>query len=178
VSDALNEKTLTKGALWHNLSRHGPRPAKDAHFPCFRFAARYNRFHPFLLRKPRAFKPASGEETMSSSERRIDTRVNVCVPLRFRVLNNPGSTEQTAHSENISQRGLYFLTNVPLKIGTPVEISLRMPQELAGRVASDVKCVARVVHVRESSAPGGLSGIGLRIERYEAKASARERWAS
>ena len=31
---------------------------------------------------------------MSSSERRIDTRVNVCVPLRFRVLNNPGSTEK------------------------------------------------------------------------------------
>jgi hypothetical protein len=41
-----------------------------------------------------------------------------------------------------------------------------------------VKCVARVVHVRPSSAPGGLSGIGLHIERYEAKASVRERWAS
>jgi hypothetical protein len=115
---------------------------------------------------------------MSSSERRIDTRVNICVPLRFRVLNNPGSSEQTAHSENISQRGMYFLTSVPLKIGTPVEVSLRMPQELVGRVASDVKCMARVVHVRQSSSPGGMSGIGLHIERYEAKASARERWAS
>ena len=115
---------------------------------------------------------------MSSSERRIDTRVNICVPLRFRVLNNPGSTEQTAKSENISQRGMYFLTNVPLKVGTPVEVSLRMPQELAGKVASDVKCVARVVHVKPSSALGGLSGIGLHIERYEAKASLRDRWAS
>ena len=115
---------------------------------------------------------------MSSSERRIDTRVNVRVPLRFRALNNPGSTEQTAQSENISQRGLYFLTNVPLKIGTPVEVSLRMPQELSGKVASDVKCVARVVHVRPSSAPDGMSGTGLHIERYEAKASVRERWAS
>jgi Tfp pilus assembly protein PilZ len=115
---------------------------------------------------------------MNSSERRIDTRVNVRVPLRFRALNNPGSTEQTAQSENISQRGLYFLTNVPLKIGTPVEVSLRMPQELSGRVASDVKCVARVVHVRPSYAPDGMSGIGLHIERYEAKASVRERWAS
>jgi len=115
---------------------------------------------------------------MSSSERRIDTRVNVRVPLQFRVLNNPGSTEQTAQSENISQRGLYFLTSVPLKVGTPLEVSLRMPEELAGRVASDVKCVARVVHIRQSSAPGGMSGIGLHIERYEAKASVRERWAS
>ena len=115
---------------------------------------------------------------MSSSERRIDTRVNIRVPLRFRALNNPGSTEQTAESENISQRGMYFLTNVPLKIGTPVEVSLRMPQELAGKVVSDVKCVARVVHVRQSSAAGGLLGIGLHIERYEAKAALRDRWAS
>jgi hypothetical protein len=115
---------------------------------------------------------------MSSSERRIDTRVNICVPLRFRALNNPGATEQSAESENISQRGMYFLTNVPLKVGTPVEVSLRMPPELSGKVSSDVKCVARVVHVRPSAAPGGLSGIGLHVERYEAKASARERWAS
>jgi Tfp pilus assembly protein PilZ len=115
---------------------------------------------------------------MSSSERRIDTRVNIRVPLRFRVLNNPGSAEHAAESENISQRGMFFSTTVPLKVGTPVEVSLRMPQELAGQMSSDVKCVARVVHVRPSASPGGKSGIGLHIERYEAKASVRERWAS
>lgn len=115
---------------------------------------------------------------MSSSERRLDTRVNICVPLRFRALNNPGATEQTAESENISQRGLFFSTHVPLKVGTSVEVSLRMPQELAGKASSDVKCVARVVHVRQSASPKGLLGIGLHIERYEARAVARERWAS
>ena len=115
---------------------------------------------------------------MSSSERRIDTRVNIRVPLLFHALNNPGSTEQKAESENISQRGIFFSTDVPLTVGTPVEVSLRMPQELAGKMASDVKCVARVVHVRPSSSVGGKMGIGLHIERYEAKASARERWAS
>ena len=115
---------------------------------------------------------------MSSSERRIDTRVNICVPLRFRILNHSGATEQAAESENISQRGMYFLTNVPLKVGTPVEVSLRLPPELAGKASSDVKCVARVVHVHPSSAAGGKLGIGLHIERYEARASIRERWAS
>ncbi len=115
---------------------------------------------------------------MSSSERRIDTRVNIAVPLRFRALNNPGATEQSAESENISQRGMFFSTNVPLKVGTPLEVSLRMPQALSGKPATDVRCVARVVHVRQNSEPGGKSGIGLHIERYEVKESARDRWAS
>jgi hypothetical protein len=115
---------------------------------------------------------------MSSSERRIDTRVQVRVPLRFRALNNPGATEQLAESENISQRGIFLSTIVPLKIGTPVEVSLRMPPEIAGRSGGDVRCLARVVHVRPSSAPGEVSGLGLHIERFEARASALERWAS
>ncbi len=81
---------------------------------------------------------------MSSIERRIDTRVNIRVPLRFRTLNNPGAAEQIAESKNISQRGIYFETAVPLKIGTAVEVSLRMPQELAGKSAERCEvCGAR-----------------------------------
>ncbi len=115
---------------------------------------------------------------MSSSERRIDTRVNIRVPLHFRTLNAPNSAEQVAESENISQRGMFFETAVPLKVGTPLEVSLRMPPELAGKTSSDVRCVARVVHIKQSSLLGGKAGVGLHIERYEAKASAGERWAS
>lgn len=115
---------------------------------------------------------------MNSSERRLDPRVNISVPLRFRALNNPGATEQLAQSENISQRGVYFMTTVPLKIGTPVEVSLRMPQAIAGKATSDVRCVARVVHVKPNAVPGGKLGIGLHIERYEAKTAVSERWAS
>ena len=115
---------------------------------------------------------------MSSIERRIDTRVTIRVPMRFRALNSPNSTEQSAESENISQRGIYFETAVPLNVGTPLEVSLRMPQELSGKTSSDVKCVARVVHVRPSSLMEGMLGVGLHIERYEAKASVGERWAS
>jgi hypothetical protein len=115
---------------------------------------------------------------MSSSERRNDTRVNVRVPLRFRVLNSSSATEETAVSENISQRGVFFWTRAPLHVGTAVELSLRMPQEIAGRVSADVKCVARVVHVQRNLGLGGKSGIGVHIERYEARAAVQERWAS
>jgi PilZ domain len=115
---------------------------------------------------------------MSSSERRIDPRVNVRVPLQFRPLNKASSPEYLAESENISQRGIYFETDVPLKIGTPLEVSLRMPQELSGKAWSDVRCVARVVHLRAGSHNKAKTGVGLHIERYEARNFARERWAS
>ena len=115
---------------------------------------------------------------MSFSERRVDTRVNIRVPLRFRALNIPDSAEQDAESENISQRGIYFETDVPLKVGTPLEVSLRMPRELSGKSSADVSCVARVVHVHPKPLAGGKAGIGLHIERYETKSLARERWTS
>ena len=115
---------------------------------------------------------------MSSNERRIDTRVNVRVPLRFRILDSSDLGEQTAESENISQRGMYFTTTCALKVGTPLEVSLRMPQGVAGMSSSDVKCVARVVHVHPNTLLGGKGGVGLHIERYEARASAGDRWTS
>jgi hypothetical protein len=115
---------------------------------------------------------------MSSNERRIDPRVNVRVPLRFRILDGPQSIEQTAEAENISQRGIYFTTAVPLKVGMPLEVSLRMPQELAGMITTNVKCLARVVRIHASSLLSGRAGVGLHIERYEGKASASERWMS
>ena len=138
---------------------------------------------PLLLSKPRAHIPAGGEATMNARERRIDTRVNIWMPFRFRVLNTPGALEQTAKSENISQRGILFATALPLQVGTPLEVSLKMPQELAGKVSSDVECAAREVHVQPNALWDGKAGIGVRIERYEAVAAAgagamKERWAS
>jgi hypothetical protein len=76
---------------------------------------------------------------MNSRERRVDTRVTVKVPLGFRVLKNPGSPEQTAESITISERGILFATAVPLMVGRPLEVSLKMPRELAGQNASDVR---------------------------------------
>jgi len=119
---------------------------------------------------------------MNTRERRKDARVNIRVPFRFRVLNIPGSPEQAAESENISRRGILFATTFPLQVGTPLEVSLEMPQELAGRSSSDVNCVARVVRVQPDEFFGGKAGIGLHIEGYQACAAAgagasKERWS-
>lgn len=115
---------------------------------------------------------------MNPQDRRRDPRVNVRMPVRFRMLNSIGSVEQAAVSENISQHGLYFVTDVPMRIGMRVEVSLQIPQTIADRVPSDVKCLAHVVHMGQSISPGGMAGIGLQIDRFDIKLQERERWAS
>lgn len=114
---------------------------------------------------------------MSSSERRVDHRINVRVPLRFRPLDNPGSPVQMAESVNVSQRGIYFASAATLAVGTPVEVQFKMQGEFGGQNGSEVKCAARVVHVEPDTFLGGKAGVGLHIERYETM-RAVDRWAS
>jgi len=115
---------------------------------------------------------------MNASDRRRDPRVNVCMPVQFRELNLPGSIRQKAESVNLSQNGICFVTDVPLRIGTHLEVSLRIPHNLAETASSDVMCVGREVHIRPDSPQAGMSGIGLHIERFEVKTPQRERLAS
>jgi hypothetical protein len=110
------------------------------------------------------------------TERRNDTRVSVRIPLRFKLIGDHAAGEQMAESENLSQRGVFMWTAYPLKLGTQLELKLRMPSEISGLAASEVHCTARVVRILEGDS-GGLVGAGLRIERYHATAE-RERWAS
>lgn len=114
--------------------------------------------------------------TTTLTERRSETRVNVRIPLRYKLIGNESAGEQMAESENVSQRGVFMWTAYPLEIGTQVELKLRMPIEISGNAASEVHCTARVVRIDESDS-GGLVGVGLRIERYHATAE-RERWAN
>ena len=51
------------------------------------------------------------------TDRRNDTRVNVRLPLKFKVIGNDNAGEQIAESENLSQRGVLMWTAYPLKIG-------------------------------------------------------------
>jgi hypothetical protein len=110
------------------------------------------------------------------TDRRDDTRVNIRIPLRFKLIGNQSAGEQIGESENLSQRGIFMWTAYPLKAGAQLELKLRMPSEISGTRSSEVHCTARVVRIEESDS-GGLVGAGLRIERYHATAE-RERWAS
>jgi PilZ domain-containing protein len=125
---------------------------------------------------------------MSGKERRISPRKDCAVPLRFRILSHAmpmigelkgeGRTIATSRgimegeAVNLSERGIYFRSRERLHIGAPLEIYFRLPRELTGRSAEEVRCSARVVHVEEAE-NGELSGIGATVERFEPVAMIR-----
>jgi hypothetical protein len=114
---------------------------------------------------------------MNTSNRRLTTRVYLRIPMQFRCLSTPALPMQDAESVNLSERGVYFETDVAPAVGTPVELVLRMPFELTGRAPTELRCVARVIHVHQDPFSNGRSGVGVYIVRYETMLSV-ERQAS
>jgi hypothetical protein len=114
---------------------------------------------------------------MSSDDRRLDTRLDLKVPLTFRPVTLPPSNAQRAESLNLSRRGLCFCTDSPLQLGDQVEVFMTLPAEISQCAEAEIRCVARVVHVRKDEL-SGRSAIGLRVERYETMPTKSERWTS
>lgn len=112
---------------------------------------------------------------MDMSNRRLATRVNLRIPVSFRCLSTPALPRQVGESVNLSERGVYFETEVAPAVGTPVELILRMPRELTGREATELCCVARVIHVRPDPLSNGKVGVGVYIERYESMVPVEKR---
>jgi len=99
------------------------------------------------------------------------------IPMRFRPLEDPNVAEQRAESENVSQFGVYFKTDFPLKVGCVLVVWMNMPTKLLTGEAREARCVARVVRAEPTGRRNRQLGVGLRIEQCEFGARA-ERWVS
>ena len=111
------------------------------------------------------------------TDRRRETRVDLCVPLKFRALTLSPSGEQAAESINLSQRGMCVSTSYPLAIGTHAR---SFPDHAEG-IDGQGRVGGPLHGARGSRARATLSSkteVGLRVERYEPAAQVRERWAS
>ena len=115
---------------------------------------------------------------MKASERRQLTRLNLRTPLRFRALGViSDKTEHFTEALNVSRGGFYFASSAPLQVGMPIEATLRMPAEVTGNSAQEMRCTARVVHVRNEPYGDGRIGFGAEIEKFQTVAP-QDRWAS
>ena len=103
---------------------------------------------------------------MNGTERRLAQRFSRKIPLLVRMLKSalPGCR---AESLNISTRGIYFATNLPLREGTPVHVLFEMPEEVAHKPASEWRCAGHVVHLQEGCFRDGEICAGVEFDCYD-----------
>jgi PilZ domain len=101
---------------------------------------------------------------MQNLEKRTSPRQSLQISLHFRNVE-AGSTEPELASEtsNISRTGLFMRSPLPLRVGAPLSMTLRVPTYLSGSARSDVQCLGRVVHERHL--PNGDIGYGIQFEQ-------------
>ncbi len=101
-----------------------------------------------------------------SRDRRFAERHNLKTALRVRVwkANVP---EKRAVSLNLSQRGVFFVTDSSLAKGEIVEILLKMPEEITGEPTTEWRCTGHVVRVEPVDSPKGKLGVGVHFYCYD-----------
>ena len=106
------------------------------------------------------------------------TRHNLRTPLRFRSTGVAADkTDHFTEALNISRGGFYFASSAPLQVGMPIEVTLRIPGEAVGSTPEEMRCTARVVHVRNEAYGDGRIGFGAEIVKFNS-AAPPERWPS
>jgi Tfp pilus assembly protein PilZ len=94
-------------------------------------------------------------------------RYNIKTALRVRIWKSP-IPEQRAESINLSERGIFFVTDARLQEGETIEILLKMPEEITGERPTEWRFTGLVVRLQPIDSPKGKLGVGVRFDCYEA----------
>src|SRR5229473_7939302 len=103
---------------------------------------------------------------MSVSERRAARRFIINVPLQLQPTKTPSLAARATKAMNISTRGVYFTTDLPLCQGQLVQVLLQMPKEITGNVVNARRFTGRVAHVDPNGFADGISGVGVQFLYY------------
>jgi Tfp pilus assembly protein PilZ len=103
---------------------------------------------------------------IASSDRRLSRRVSFKTPLRVRLWKST-APEQSAESLNLSQNGVFFATDSPIREGETVEILLKMPEEITEEPTTEWRCTGHVVRVEKVDSSRGKMGVGVQFDCYE-----------
>jgi hypothetical protein len=109
-------------------------------------------------------------------DRRLSRRHNFRTDLRIRVRKS-NAGEFKAESKNLSQRGVYFATDLELSKGAALDLVVEMPELITGVPAAQWLCtghVVRVVPMMESTR--GPRGVGVQFDFYEVSRPERPQW--
>jgi hypothetical protein len=105
--------------------------------------------------------------TMKKTDRRFTPRMDLHLPISFWPASNAAGPHEESQSLNISRRGVYLSTSLPVTMGTAVEMQFTMPEEISGKPERAWHCVGRIVRVDNRGRLWGRRGIGIRFDYYE-----------
>jgi hypothetical protein len=109
-------------------------------------------------------------------DRRLSLRHTLRADLRVRVRRVEGG-EMQVQSENLSQRGVFFATNLPLSKGASLDMLVEMPEQVTGVAPTQWLCTGHVVRVVQMDSPRGSRGVGVQFDYYEVSRPERPRGA-
>ena len=102
---------------------------------------------------------------MEFQERRRTSRLPLQVPIILRWRNGSEMREARTVSRDVSSQGVYFSLPEIIKDGTPVEIEMTLPSQVALSGPSKVRCVGRVQRCEQEE--GAKAGMAVSINKYE-----------
>lgn len=75
--------------------------------------------------------------------------------------------EHRAVSMNLSERGVFFATDCPMRKGEMVELLFKMPEEITGMPATEWRCMGHVARVETVEPERGRLAVGVQFDFYE-----------
>jgi hypothetical protein len=102
---------------------------------------------------------------MGKIDRREAQRFSLSVPLRVR-LGTRTAPEELVATVNLSERGVYFETESPVREGLGVHLTLEMPPEVTGVPVTLWNCAGEVVREERRDASAKV-GVGVRIGHWK-----------
>ena len=97
-------------------------------------------------------------------EQRSTRRFSLKLPVTVKF--NEAGVEKTAHTRDVSARGICFNVDSPIEEGAEIEFTLTLPPEITMTESIHVRCKGRVVRADEPGPSGELS-IAAVIDEYE-----------
>src|SRR6266852_447767 len=100
------------------------------------------------------------------ADRREARRFTMSLPMR--VLSPVAEARELgAETRDVSYRGLYFLADAKLKIGSEIDFVITLPEQVTQSSDVNIRCQGQIVRVEPTE--NGRVGIAARIDRYDVK---------
>lgn len=96
-------------------------------------------------------------------DRRSTCRHSLRVTPRLRIWRSL-APEQRAESVDLSARGALLQTGLPLRVGTDVELHLKLLEECTGEPTTEWRCRGRVVGIVPEIRPNCPSRVGVQFD--------------